>query len=495
MNETLAGQLADYRDRRRAIEANVLPLATSVDGRRFTLQASLHDLALRVGGYVVLESTGEPRLGQVHSLSVAHHDAGEIGWEHASTRLTIRLAQGDGVVLDGPREPFHDAAVRPAEPEEVRAWLHAAAPRRAVLEAGQLTKAPGLVHGLDAGGFDRHTFLCGQSGSGKTYALGVLLERLLLHTSLRIVILDPNSDYVRLTEPRAGAAPELVERYRAATAGLRAHRAGSAGTDRLRVRLGELDERAQAAVLRLDPIADRDEYAELAALLEDLRPDSLEELHTTDRASAAALARRARNLGVGAWGVWARMDRGSTLDALEDPDVRCLVVDIGSLATADEQILAAGAVLERLWRLRSRREPVLIVIDEAHNVCPAEPANALTALATEHAVRIAAEGRKFGLYLLTATQRPQKMHPNIVSQCDNLILMRMNSAGDLAYAREIFSFVPGTLLDLASDFTLGQALVAGKLSSHPALVKMGPRIAEEGGADVPSTWAPATPAS
>ena len=57
-------------------------------------------------------------------------------------------------------------------------------------------------------------------------------------------------------------------------------------------------------------------------------------------------------------------------------------------------------------------------------------------------MRIAAEGRKFGLYLLTSTQRPQKVHPNVVSQCDNLVLMRMNSAADLAYAREVFSFVP-----------------------------------------------------
>ena len=32
---------------------------------------------------------------------------------------------------------------------------------------------------LDARGFGRHTFLCGQSGSGKTYSLGVLLFELL----------------------------------------------------------------------------------------------------------------------------------------------------------------------------------------------------------------------------------------------------------------------------------------------------------------------------
>jgi len=487
MEPTLAGRLAEYRIMRREMEASVLPLATSVDGRRFTFQAPLEPLALRIGGYVVLESPGGRRLGQVLSLGVVSTDAGEIGWEGASTHMTLRLARGDGVILDGPRDPFHDAAVRPAEPEDVRAWLHAAAPRRAVLPAGELTKASGLVHGLDAGGFDRHTFLCGQSGSGKTYALGVLLERLLLSTSLRIVVLDPNSDYVRLTELRGDAAPELVDRYTAAAAGVVVHRAG--GTPRLRLRLGELGESLQAAVLRLDPIADRDEYAELNMLLADLRPETLAELYASDRPSAAALSRRARNLGVDSWGVWARGDAGSTLDGLEDPDVRCLVVDLGSLPTHEEQTLAAAAVLERLWNLRSRREPVLIVIDEAHNVCPAAPADPLTVLATEYAVRIAAEGRKFGLYLLTATQRPQKVHPNVVSQCDNLILMRMNSAADLGYLRDVFSFVPDTLLALARDFTLGQALVAGKLSSHPALVKMGPRIAEEGGADVPATWA------
>ena len=186
-----------------------------------------------------------------------------------------------------------------------------------------------------------------------------------------------------------------------------------------------------------------------------------------------AAMRAVRNLGVDRWGVWARQDPGSTLDALDDPAVRCLVVDLGSLATPEEQALVAEAVLDRLWRQRSRREPMLIVIDEAHNVCPARPEDALTALATEHAVRIAAEGRKFGHYLLASTQRPQKVHENVVSQCDNLVLMRMNSAADLEYARDIFSFVHPGLLAQAGAFGLGEALIAGKLSSHPALIKMG----------------------
>jgi hypothetical protein len=128
-------------------------------------------------------------------------------------------------------------------------------------------------------------------------------------------------------------------------------------------------------------------------------------------------------------------------------------------------------------------------------VCPARPEDPLTALATAHAVRIAAEGRKFGMYMLVSTQRPQKVHENIVSQCDNLVLMRLNSAADTAFAQAVFSFVPASLVDRATTFRLGEALVAGKISPQPALILFGARIAQEGGADVPATWATAREAT
>ena len=82
-------------------------------------------------------------------------------------------------------------------------------------------------------------------------------------------------------------------------------------------------------------------------------------------------------------------------------------------------------------------------------------------------MRIAAEGRKFGLYLLVCTQRPQKVQENVVSQCDNLVLMRMASAADLAYAGELLSFAPRGLLDGATSFRLGEALVAGQARLAP----------------------------
>jgi uncharacterized protein len=494
------------RDESRALqhrlEETILPLATSIDGRRFTFQAALHGLSQSLGGYVRLDTPdGTARLGQVLSLRESRTDGPEIdldlggGLGTSRYRVSIRWAGGDGVVLEGDGRPFHDAAVAPASVADVAAWLQRAAPPRAALSVGALTSAPELPLALDAGAFDRHTFLCGQSGSGKTYALGTILERLLVATELRIVVLDPNSDFVRLGELREDAPEAVRDRYASAASGVVVRSAADAGSERLHVRFRDFDETEQAAVLRLDPIADRDEYAALAEALE--RADQLVATsvrETIDRMWANpdplhSLGVRARNLGVDRWQVWSAGDDGSLEDLIAPGGPRCVVADLGSLATRAEQAVAAESVLAALWRRRGVREPILIVVDEAHNVCPGEPEDALTAMATEHAVRIAGEGRKFGLVLLVSTQRPQKVHENIVSQCDNLVLMRMNSRSDLAVLSEVFSFVPAPLLALASEFRQGEALVAGKLVPSPTLARIGPRWSVEGGSDIPADWA------
>jgi DNA helicase HerA-like ATPase len=485
--------LDEYRALRQRLEDQILAIATSVDGRRFELQAPLQRLDLPPGGYAMLEDANGSRLGQVLSMRLEQRDAAELGWEGTAggptvrSKLTVRAAHGAGVILGGDGSPFHDATIRPATPEEVGAWLERGVGDRARLPVGELRLAPGVPFALDAGGFDRHTFFCGQSGSGKTYSLGVVLEQLLLETALQIVILDPNSDFARIDTPRADTDAATAERWRALAPGIEIH--SGTGEGRLCVRLRELSREQQAAALRLDPITDSDEHAELDALVEDERPETFEDLMGAARPTARALAMRIRNLGIDRWGVWARDTGESALRSLGAEDVRCLVLDLGSLDSHEEQAVVAGAVLGTLWKRRAERRPVLIVIDEAHNVCPSAPPDRLTALAAEYAVRIAAEGRKFGLYLLVCTQRPQKVQENIISQCDNLVLMRMASEADLAHTAELLSFAPRDLLDGATSFKQGEALVAGKLSSHPALIRFGRRVAEEGGSDVEASWA------
>jgi len=488
----LADRIASYRDTRERLERGILPLATSVDGVTFEFQASLHGLTLERGCYVMLEGDDGARLGQVTDIS-ADTTRMEMGREiGGASSLVIRAARGSGLVLDHVGTSFHDALARVAEPQEVRAVLARTNADRAGLTIGELFHAPGVPAVLDSGGFNRHTFMCGQSGSGKTYSLGLLLEQVLAETELRVIILDPNSDYVGLGQVRASADPRMTERYRGVPEQVAVWGNDERADHPLRLRFAELDTEAQAAILGLDPVRDREEYAVLADLLRLSEPGKqlagLDQLTASDTPGAQELVQRAANLGVREWEIWAG-DQPSVLQELEAPSARCTVVDLGSLATAEEQRLVAQAILSRLWTLRQTRQPCLVVIDEAHNICAAEPRDPIGALSTQKAVQIAAEGRKFGLYLLVSTQRPDKVHEGVVSQCDNALMMRMNSQADILELTSLFSYVPPGLIAGLSSFRMGQALVGGKIFPLSGYVRMGARVSEEGGADIPTDWA------
>ena len=498
----------DFQSLRRRLERGVPPGATSVEGRTFSYQAPVGSDLVPPGGFVALVHEGGRTLGQVIEQRLVVRDGPSTGTTISgaglgddsslalNAQLRLRVIEGTGRILDTGAPPFVDASVEPAAPEQVRAYFDRASGEAARLPIGALALvAAQLPAELDASGFDRHTFLCGQSGSGKTYSLGVVLEQLLFETELRIVVIDPNSDFVRLAEARPGADPERAARLEALSAAIRVRRPRSDPTgDRLRLRFAELEDAARGGVLRLDPVMDSAEYSELLQTIEEAGGGALARFGP-DRTSLpsdgdpGALLTRVRNLGVDRWTLWARDQAGSLLEELDSDDWRCLVVDIGTLGSPEEKSLVAQAVLGRLWERRNDRRPLLIVIDEAHNVCPQLPQGALQSLATEYAIRIAAEGRKFGLYLLVSTQRPQKVHENVVSQCDNLMLMRMNSTADLAHLTDVFSFVPATLLEQATGFKQGEALVAGKIVPLPTFVRFGARITEEGGSDVPADWA------
>src|SRR5215204_2062296 len=146
-DRSMDDRLAEYRAERRELEQAVLPLATSVDGRRFEFQASLYGLAFEAGGYVMLDDGRNNRLGQVLSVALHRREGGDPA--AGGSTMSLRAALGDGIVLKGDFRPFHDATTRPAEPAEVRGWLETIRPRRAMLEIGELLHAPGVPAALD----------------------------------------------------------------------------------------------------------------------------------------------------------------------------------------------------------------------------------------------------------------------------------------------------------------------------------------------------------
>lgn len=440
----------------------------STDGRSFVLAGS--GQVASPGDLVDVAGDGVRFVGYVEQ--VGEKDAG--GDRSVTGRIVS--AQGDLGRSSG------DVMVSQAGDDVVAMLLGGGDPR---LHVGRAVGAGGATVGLIAQRLNRHTFWCGQSGSGKTYALGVALERILSATRLPILVLDPNSDYVGLGRLRPEADPEeaavLASRDIVV---LRPHDADSP----LRVRFTDLSVRAKAAVLRLDPVADRAEYnalLRLAPLIAVDRPEEIaSHLRSQENPEAEILAQRIENLAILEWSqTWAAGAACATETVARRPDA--VVLDVGGYDRHEEQLTVALAVLDDLWARRTERRPILIVLDEAHNFCPPTAETPLAVAVRDRLVQIAAEGRKYGLWLLLSTQRPSKIHPGVLTQCDNLTLMRMNSPADLEDLATVFGFVPRQLLDRAARFTLGEALLAGGFVPLPTVVKMRDRVTPEGGVDVP----------
>jgi hypothetical protein len=476
----------------------------SIDGRTFSFEAPISE-ALPVGAYVRITTDSDRHfLGQVLDQTL-----GQAGQSHRPEESSGAFLNGRGRLvaelqtesgrLDG-SAVFGSGILERAQDDLVAAYLASSLDGTMGIELGQVQRMPGVPAQLHADGFGRHTFLCGQSGSGKTYTLGIVLERLLLDTGITIVVADPNSDYVNLQtirpQPETGLGDgdyrTLGERYEAVASRIHVF-GGKASSNPLSVRFGRLTFEQQTMVLGLDPIADPEIYNAFVRTVAGMGDTEygIADIISASRSSFAEdqrrLGLRIENLGVHDLSIWAGTDK-PVAERLPD-DARMAAFELGSLPTERESSIAAAAMLGSLWKARHARKPTIIVIDEAHNICPQHPTGPNQALATEHVVRIAGEGRKFGLYLLLATQRPEKVHQNVVSQCDNLLLMKMNSLADIRSLSETFSYAPAALVEQASGFGLGEGLAAGKIAPDPLLFRSGRRYTLEGGSDVPSTWA------
>jgi hypothetical protein len=477
--------------------------ASSIDGRTFRFEAPLSG-AVPIGSYVRIDTDAGALLGQL-----LHETVGTRSGDDSSDTGGTQSIVGGGILLaelvsDGSRPVdgtavFGRATMEPADRGTVSAHFASNRGSGATLRLGSLQRMPDVPAVLRASGFGRHTFLCGQSGSGKTYTLGLVLEQLLHETDIRIVVIDPNSDYVEMgtLRPQAdtglddGDYRALRTRHESIAAGIHVF-GGEGAAKRLSARYSRLSIEQQTMVLGIDPMNDAEEYNAFLRTVRTIEGDDygLDDLLAAVRASfdddVRRLGLRIDNLGVANQSIWGGSGHGS-LESLPD-DWRMLVGDVGSLPSRQEMSVAAAGVLEYLWNRRYARQPMIIVIDEAHNVCPQTPTDPIQALATEHVVRIAAEGRKYGLYLLLSTQRPSKVHQNVLSQCDNLLLMKINSAADIRSLSETFSYAPSSLVEQASSFGLGEGLAAGKIAPDPVLFKSGRRVTVEGGTDVPATW-------
>ena len=136
-------------------------------------------------------------------------------------------------------------------------------------------------------------------------------------------------------------------------------------------------------------------------------------------------------------------------------------------------LLARTIFTTNQWTERSKRHPIALMCDEAHLYIP-ERANADSsdAVSVQIFERIAKEGRKYGIGLVVISQRPAEVNRTVLSQCSNVIAMRLTNGDDQAVIKRLLPDSLGSFGDLLPVLDTGEALVVGDASLLPTRVRV-----------------------
>ena len=132
--------------------------------------------------------------------------------------------------------------------------------------------------------------------------------------------------------------------------------------------------------------------------------------------------------------------------------------------------------LQRYRRTNGCELPTTLVLEEAHTFVhrelhgdSASPAGRECSRVFE---RIAREGRKFGLGLVLASQRPSEVSPTVLSQCNTFLLHRLVNDHDQDLVRRLVPDGLGVLLRELPSLPTRRAILLGWAAPAPTLVEV-----------------------
>jgi hypothetical protein len=148
------------------------------------------------------------------------------------------------------------------------------------------------------------------------------------------------------------------------------------------------------------------------------------------------------------------------------------IVILDMNAVQDEVVELVSAVIARmLFRLLRQAEPrnrfpVHLLLEEAHRYVASTPSR-YAVDATKIFERIAKEGRKYGMFLLVASQRPTELSKTVLSQCSNFVVHRIQNPDDLSQIRQMTPFISDAVLKRLPSLPKQHALVFGTSVNLP----------------------------
>lgn len=149
----------------------------------------------------------------------------------------------------------------------------------------------------------------------------------------------------------------------------------------------------------------------------------------------------------------------------------------------DVAILVIGVLTKLIYNIQLLQKddeikPITLICDEAHVYIPTDfnlsPSQRRMVEIFEN---IAKEGRKFGVTLFVASQRPSELNKTIMAQCANYIVMKLNNETDKTMMKGIMADGSSGVIEMTTMFAQGDALVIGDCLPIP--LKLHVDLAEE----------------
>lgn len=119
------------------------------------------------------------------------------------------------------------------------------------------------------------------------------------------------------------------------------------------------------------------------------------------------------------------------------------------------------------------RNIVNIVIDEAHNLLYEEDTTSKHQTITlETFEKIVKEGRKYGLFLCLASQRPSDISATIVSQLHNYFIHKLVNPLDITRIRKAVAFLDEESMNMLTVLGPGECVLSGTCVNMPLFMKV-----------------------
>lgn len=124
----------------------------------------------------------------------------------------------------------------------------------------------------------------------------------------------------------------------------------------------------------------------------------------------------------------------------------------------------------QFWMSDENNPPINIVCDEAHLYLPENKGNKTLTSSLKYFEKIAKEGRKYGVSLTVASQRPQDVSKTILSQCNNFIVLRLTNDNDKSTIKSLLPTSFNAFTDFLPILGVGECMVFGDAILIPSKV-------------------------